>query len=241
MAGDARPQVLLGSVYFEEATGDDSQPDIIEVSFVGGAAGTTLNRLTINGDKQQDGLTEGDVFFDTAAGGLGAFRLRRLVDRQRQRLHGQQRDRRRRRLANRFRPERLRRRREARVLRRRRRSAVRRTATTSTSIRSSKAPSFSGRSSSASSRPTGYVDLTLTGTYWDEFDDEFAAADGRDRPDARSAERRVLAARTTTPTARPAPSPTRRRFRSRRSPAGCITTAATTACSIAARSRASAA
>ena len=73
MAGDVAPQVLLGSVYFEEATGDDSQPDIIEVSFVGGAAGTTLNRLTINGDKHGNGLTEGDVFFDTAAGGLGAF------------------------------------------------------------------------------------------------------------------------------------------------------------------------
>lgn len=72
MAGDV-PQVLLGSVYFEEATGDDSQPDIIEVSFVGGAPGTTLNRLTINGDKLQNGLSEGDVFFDTAAGGIGAF------------------------------------------------------------------------------------------------------------------------------------------------------------------------
>ncbi len=73
MAGDVAPQVLLGSVYWEEATGDDSQPDVIEVSFVGGAAGTRLNRLTINGDKHQNGLTEGDVFFDTAAGGLGAF------------------------------------------------------------------------------------------------------------------------------------------------------------------------
>jgi serine-aspartate repeat-containing protein C/D/E len=73
MAGDLAPQVLLGSVYFEEATGDDSQPDIIAVSFVGGAAGTTLDRLTIDGDKQQDGLSTGDLFFDTAAGGLGAF------------------------------------------------------------------------------------------------------------------------------------------------------------------------
>jgi protocatechuate 3,4-dioxygenase beta subunit len=72
MAADV-PQVLLGSVYFEEATGDDSQPDIIEVSFVGGAAGTTMNKLTINGDKAQNGLTDGDVFFDTAAGGLGVF------------------------------------------------------------------------------------------------------------------------------------------------------------------------
>ncbi|MEX0613758.1 MAG: SdrD B-like domain-containing protein, partial [Pirellulales bacterium] len=73
MAGDVAPQVLLGSVYFEEATGDDSEADVIEVSFVGGAAGTTLNHLTINGDKLQNGLSEGDVFFDTAAGGLGAF------------------------------------------------------------------------------------------------------------------------------------------------------------------------
>ncbi len=74
MAADGlAPHVMLGSVYFEEATGDDSQPDIIQVSFVGGAAGTTLNRVTINGDKHQDGLSAGDIFFDTAAGGLGAF------------------------------------------------------------------------------------------------------------------------------------------------------------------------
>ena len=38
------PHVVLGSVYFEEDTGDDSQPDTIQVSFNGGAAGTTLNR-----------------------------------------------------------------------------------------------------------------------------------------------------------------------------------------------------
>ena len=81
--------MLLGSVYFEEATGDDSKPDIIQVSFTGGAAGTTLNKLTINGDKRQDGLTDGDVFFDTAAGGLGAFQYRRPVDHQRQWLHGE--------------------------------------------------------------------------------------------------------------------------------------------------------
>ena len=73
MAGDVAPQVLLGSVYFEEATGDDSQPDMIQVSFDGGAAGTTLNRLVIDGDKLGDGLSTGDVFFDTADGGLGAF------------------------------------------------------------------------------------------------------------------------------------------------------------------------
>src|SRR5262245_23956308 len=74
MAADGLvPHVMLGSVYFEEATGDDSAPDILQVSFVGGAAGTTLNRLTINGDKTPIGVGAGDVFFDTAAGGLGAF------------------------------------------------------------------------------------------------------------------------------------------------------------------------
>ncbi len=67
------PQVLLGSVYFEEATGDDSAPDIIEVSYVGGAAGTTLDRIIISGDKGGDGLSAGDVFFDIADGGLGLF------------------------------------------------------------------------------------------------------------------------------------------------------------------------
>ena len=72
MAGDV-PQILLGAVYFEEATGDDSQPDVIQVSFEGGAAGTTLDRLVIDGDKDGLGLSTGDVFFDTEAGGLGAF------------------------------------------------------------------------------------------------------------------------------------------------------------------------
>jgi serine-aspartate repeat-containing protein C/D/E len=73
MAGDVVPQVMLGSVYFEEATGDDSLPDLIQVSFEGGATGTTLNRLVIDGDKFGDGLSTGDVFFDIADGGLGAF------------------------------------------------------------------------------------------------------------------------------------------------------------------------
>ncbi|MEM1342788.1 MAG: hypothetical protein AAGF68_10725, partial [Pseudomonadota bacterium] len=47
--------VILGGVYFEEATGDDSQPDIIQVSFEGGAEGTVLNRIVIDGDKLSDG------------------------------------------------------------------------------------------------------------------------------------------------------------------------------------------
>src|SRR4051812_34143139 len=56
MAADTVPHVVLGSVYFEEATGDDSKPDVIQVTFKGGAAGTTLNKITISGDKRNDGL-----------------------------------------------------------------------------------------------------------------------------------------------------------------------------------------
>lgn len=73
MAGDVAPQVLLGSVYFEEATGDDSRPDVIQVTFEGGAAGTTLTKLVIDGDKDGLGLSTGDIFFDIEEGGLGAF------------------------------------------------------------------------------------------------------------------------------------------------------------------------
>ncbi|MEN1678763.1 MAG: SdrD B-like domain-containing protein [Planctomycetota bacterium] len=63
--------VLLGGVYFEEAIGDDTEPDIIQISFEGGAAGTTLDRIIINTDKNGDGLTAGDPVFDTAPGGGG--------------------------------------------------------------------------------------------------------------------------------------------------------------------------
>jgi len=65
------PEVLLGSVYFEEATGDDSEADTIQVSFEGGPVGTTLDTIVISGDKDGAGLSIGDVFFDTEPGGLG--------------------------------------------------------------------------------------------------------------------------------------------------------------------------
>jgi protocatechuate 3,4-dioxygenase beta subunit len=176
MAGDGlAPQVLLGSVYFEEATGDDSGGDVIEVSFVGGAAGTTLNRLTINGDKQQNGLSDGDIFFDTAAGGLGAFKHGGLsivsangftvnsvtvVDGGSQIVFA---------LSGFDAGEKL-------VL----------------SVDADEAQFVNGQDVDVNSlvegaefqrslvvgefSATGYVGLTLTGTYWDAFDDEFAAA-----------------------------------------------------------------
>ncbi|MCC7085888.1 MAG: hypothetical protein IT427_12875, partial [Pirellulales bacterium] len=175
MAADVAPHVLLGSVYWEEATGDDSQPDILQVSFVGGAQGTTLNQITINGDKRQDGLTDGDIFFDTAAGGLGVFDYAGLnivsangftvngvtvTDGGTQIVFD---------LSGFDAGEKL-------VF----------------SIDADEAQYVSGEMVDANSlvegaefqRSTivgkfsavGYVDLTLTGTYWDAFDDEFAAA-----------------------------------------------------------------
>ncbi len=56
--------IHFGSVYYEEATGDDSAGDILEVTFRGYAPGTQLTRITIDGDKLKDGgLTLGDIFF----------------------------------------------------------------------------------------------------------------------------------------------------------------------------------
>ena len=63
----------LGAVYFEDATGDDSQGDTIQISFQGGEPGTELSHVVIDGDKSGDGPSAGDVFFDVAPGGAGAF------------------------------------------------------------------------------------------------------------------------------------------------------------------------
>lgn len=66
--------VLLGAVYLEDSTqGQDNAPDTIRVSFVGGAAGTTLDRIVIDGDKLGNGASNGDIFFDIADGGAGSF------------------------------------------------------------------------------------------------------------------------------------------------------------------------
>jgi protocatechuate 3,4-dioxygenase beta subunit len=65
--------VHVGAVYFEDATGFDEAGDRIEITYQGGVAGTRLRRVVIETDKLGDGLTIGDTFFDTAAGGRGAF------------------------------------------------------------------------------------------------------------------------------------------------------------------------
>jgi len=65
--------IHLGSVYYEEASGDDSAPDVINITFNGGAPGTQLAQLKIDTDKAGDGLTIGDMFWDISAGGKGTF------------------------------------------------------------------------------------------------------------------------------------------------------------------------
>ncbi len=64
----------VGSVYYEQAAGDDAQPNLIEFTFEGGAAGTQLTQIIIDGDKDGKGRSSGDIFFDTAPGGLGSFK-----------------------------------------------------------------------------------------------------------------------------------------------------------------------
>ncbi len=64
--------LVLGAVYIEDDTGADHDGDTFEVSFLGGAPGTTLDRLVIDGDQDQDGLGRGDSIFDSELGGLGA-------------------------------------------------------------------------------------------------------------------------------------------------------------------------
>ena len=65
--------IQVGAVYYEEASGQDQKGDVIEITFQGGEPCTQLNQLIIDTDKVGDGLTIGDVFFDTQPSGLGAF------------------------------------------------------------------------------------------------------------------------------------------------------------------------
>ncbi|MCC6124777.1 MAG: hypothetical protein IT426_07445 [Pirellulales bacterium] len=66
--------VQLGATYFEEANPYDAGTgNVFEIAFNGGAPGTQLKELKIDTDKYGDGLKIGDVFFDAAAGGLGAY------------------------------------------------------------------------------------------------------------------------------------------------------------------------
>lgn len=74
---DADP-IQVGATYIEEdASGGDDHGDTFRITFSGGAAGTELTRIIIDGDQIGNfgniaGLSPGDVIFDTATGGLGA-------------------------------------------------------------------------------------------------------------------------------------------------------------------------
>lgn len=68
---DADP-LKLGVVYIEQDGGSDLHGDTFDVQFEGGALGTELRRLVIDGDHGPKGLSVGDMIFDTVEGGLGA-------------------------------------------------------------------------------------------------------------------------------------------------------------------------
>ncbi|MEO1971255.1 MAG: hypothetical protein ABGX07_06850, partial [Pirellulaceae bacterium] len=90
--------LLIGAVYTENDMGNDVQGDTFEVSFVGGAAGSQLTRIVIDGDQIENyqnppGLSSGDVFFDTLPGGRGVdnalpFALHSVTDAQGNTKHG---------------------------------------------------------------------------------------------------------------------------------------------------------
>lgn len=69
MAADT---IWVGGVYFEEDSGGDYHGDIFQVTFEGGAAGTTLTRLIIDGDQNAKGYGVGDLIFDTLDTGYGS-------------------------------------------------------------------------------------------------------------------------------------------------------------------------
>ena len=68
------PDIHLGAVYLEPASGNDASPNVIQVTFQGGAPGTQLTQIVINGDKDHNGqYSSGEIFYDTAPGGEGVF------------------------------------------------------------------------------------------------------------------------------------------------------------------------
>lgn len=70
--------IHVGIVYLEtdylesnDGWGSDEIPDRFIVSFTGGAAGTQMTEFRLSTDKDKDGLSIGDLIFDTAPGGRG--------------------------------------------------------------------------------------------------------------------------------------------------------------------------
>ena len=191
MAGDVAPQVLLGSVYFEEATGDDSQPDVIQVSFEGGAAGTTLNRLVIDGDKRRRrALDRRRVLRHRRRRSRRVWRCR-AFDPQPQWFHGQQRHGRRRRHANRVHVQRLRRGREVRVLARCGRGAIRRRQRHVDTNSLVEGAEFQRSNMIGKFSAPHFVDLTLNGQFLRRVRRQLLGRPDRHRPDARLPKTRI--------------------------------------------------
>jgi hypothetical protein len=65
--------IYLGAVYYEDTTdGEDTTPDVIDITWTGGPAGAELKTLTINMDKNGNGtLDPGETFFDTQGVNFG--------------------------------------------------------------------------------------------------------------------------------------------------------------------------
>jgi serine-aspartate repeat-containing protein C/D/E len=68
----AVPPIHVGMTYLEQDSGSDLHGDRFQLTFSGGAAGTQLKRLELNGDQEIRGFGVGDVFFDTIEANLGA-------------------------------------------------------------------------------------------------------------------------------------------------------------------------
>jgi len=65
--------IQIGVVYFEDSSTSDQVGDVFEITWNGGVEETQLTELRIDTDKAGDGLTIGDVFFDTASSDPGVF------------------------------------------------------------------------------------------------------------------------------------------------------------------------
>ncbi len=64
--------IKVGVTYLEDDSGHDANGDTFQIAFEGGAPGTELTHLVIDGDHYTPGLSFGDMIFDTVKGGLGA-------------------------------------------------------------------------------------------------------------------------------------------------------------------------
>ncbi|MBI3839668.1 MAG: hypothetical protein HY288_17240 [Planctomycetia bacterium] len=63
----------VAASYYDPASGLDTVPNVFEIQFQGGAAGTEMTHLRIDGSKLGGPLAVNDMIFDTAQGGLGDY------------------------------------------------------------------------------------------------------------------------------------------------------------------------